>query len=142
MAVIDRLGIPLTLDKKRKLIKIFKDRRIREMTSTPVEIAPSVTVDVAGLVGADLGEKAEAYALAKERLIECNPDIMGGTPVIRGTRLSVYALLGRVEDDDAIESILEDYPDLDRDMVETATTYARANPMVGRPRGRPWEKLR
>lgn len=142
VAVVDRLGIPLTLEKKRKLIKTFKGRRIREMTSSPVEIAPSVTVDVAGLVGADLGEKAEAYALAKERSIERNPDILGGTAVIRGTRLSVYSVIGRVDDGDTIESILEDYPDLDRDMVETAITYARTHPMVGRPSGRPWENSR
>lgn len=142
MAVVDRLGIPLTLEKKRKLIKTFKDRRIREMTSTPVEIAPSVTVDVAGLVGADLGERAEAYALAKERSIERNPEILGGTPVVRGTRLSVYALLGRVDDGDTVDAILEDYPDLDRAMVETAIIFARANPMVGRPSGRPWSKPR
>lgn len=142
MAVVDRLGIPLTLEKKRKLIKTFKDRRIMEMTSTPVEIAPSVSVDVARLVGPDLGKKAEAYALTKERSIERNPDILGGTPVIKGTRLSVYALLGRVDDGDTVEAILEDYPDLDGDVVETAIMFARTHPMVGRPGARRWDKPR
>lgn len=142
VAVVDRLSIPLTLEKKRKLIKTFKGRRIGEMTSTPIEIAPSVTVDVAELVGSDIGERAEAYARAKERLIERNPDILGGTPVIRGTRMSVYAVLGRLNDGDTIEAILEDNPALDKDMVETAITFARTNPMVGRPGGRPWETHR
>lgn len=142
VAVVDRLSIPLTLEKKRKLIKTFKGRRISEMTSTPIEIAPSVTVDVAQLVGSDIGERAEAYARAKERLIERNPDILGGTPVIRGTRMSVYAVLGRLNDGDTIEAILEDNPALDKDMVETAITFARTNPMVGRPGGRPWETPR
>lgn len=140
LAVVDRLGIPLTLEKKRTLIKTFKDRLIAEMTTEPVEIAPSVTVDVAGLVGTDLGERAEAYAKAKERLIERNPAIMGGTPVIKGTRLSVYALLGRIDDGDTMEDVLDDYPDLDRDTVDTAITYARTHPVVGRPGGRPWDK--
>ena len=142
VAVVDRLDVSLTLEKKRKLFKIFGARRIEEMTSTPVEIAPSVTVDVAQLVGTDLGERAEAYARAKERLIERNPDILGGTPVIRGTRMSVYAVLCRVDDGNTVEAILNDYPALDRDMVETAVIYARSNPMVGRPGGRPWEKHR
>lgn len=142
VAVVDRLDVPLTLEKKRKLFKTFGARCIRDMTSTPVEIAPSVTVDVAQLVGSDLGERAEAYARAKERLIERNPEVLGGTPVIRGTRMSVYAVLGRVDDGDTVEAILDDYPALDQDMVETAIIYARTNPMVGRPGGRPWDKHR
>ena len=54
-----------------------------------------VTIDTSELIGADLVERAESYARSREEVIEENPDVLGGTPVIRDTRISVYALLGR-----------------------------------------------
>jgi uncharacterized protein (DUF433 family) len=71
--------------------------------------------------------------------IEHNPQVMGGTAVIRGTRMTVYSVAGRVAHGDSIDSILEDNPDLCRDAVEAALAFARANPLVGRPGGRPWQ---
>ena len=78
------------------------------------------------------------YARARARWIELNPKIMGGTPVIKGTRVSVYSVLGRLEHGDSIEDVLEDNPDLPREAIEAALAYARANPFVGRPGGKPW----
>ncbi|HEX7857796.1 MAG TPA: DUF433 domain-containing protein [Sphingobium sp.] len=71
-------------------------------------------------------------------LITLTADILGGTPVIKGTRLSVYALLGRIDGGESIDAIIEDYPHLDREVVGTAVLYARDNPLVGHPGGKPW----
>ena len=84
--------------------------------------------------------RVERYARARDRVIERNPDVLGGTAVIRDTRISVYALLGRIESGDSVESIIDDYPEMDRETIETAITYARTHPLVGRPGGRPWAK--
>ena len=46
------------------------------------------------------------YERARD-LIVSDPDIMGGTPVIRGTRITAQAMLGRINADDSIASILE-----------------------------------
>ncbi|PZU59280.1 MAG: hypothetical protein DI547_06605 [Sphingobium sp.] len=72
--------------------------------------------------------------------IEQSPDILGGTPVIKGTRVSVYAIRGRLDGGESIDAMIEDYPDLDREAIETALLYARTHPLVGRPGGRPWKK--
>jgi uncharacterized protein (DUF433 family) len=61
---------------------------------------------------------------------------MGGLPAVRGTRIPVRTLLARVKGGDTIETILEDYPYLDRETVEAAVLYARANPARGRPSAR------
>jgi uncharacterized protein (DUF433 family) len=78
-------------------------------------------------------ERLALYERARE-LIVCDPEIMGGAPTIRGTRITAHAVAGRLDDGDSIESILEDYPYLDRETVEAAALYAKANPPRGRPK--------
>ena len=128
------------MQRSRRLIKVLKGRRLADVASEPVEIAPALMVDVGKLIGKDLGSRVERYARARDRVIERNPDVLGGTAVIRDTRISVYALLGRIESGDSVESIIDDYPEMDRETIETAITYARTHPLVGRPGGRPWAK--
>jgi uncharacterized protein (DUF433 family) len=72
--------------------------------------------------------------IAARALVESSPDILGGMPVIRGTRVPVYDVAASVSADIPIASILEDYPSLDREKVELAALYAEANPPRGRPR--------
>jgi len=74
--------------------------------------------------------------------IVVDEEIKGGTPVIRGTRMTVYAVLGRVDHGETIDDILADNPDLTREALEAAIIYARSHPLVGRPGGRPWAKGR
>ncbi len=59
------------------------------------------------------------------RRIELNPRVMLGKPVIRGTRITVEAILEKLASDISIEEILEDYPRLDRRDVLAAIAYAR-----------------
>ena len=110
--------------------------------SWPVKFARGATLDVAALAG-DLIERAERYVAARERHIVIDPEIKGGTPVIRGTRMSVYAVRGRIEGGESVDDILEDNPDLSREAIETAITYAATHPVRGRPAsGRPWRAER
>jgi uncharacterized protein (DUF433 family) len=78
--------------------------------------------------------------MAQDAWIAVDEAIQGGTPVIRGTRRTVYSVLGQIEHGDTIEDILSDNPDLSRDAIEAAITYARAHPFVARPGGRPWAR--
>lgn len=73
-----------------------------------------------------------------DRWIEINPEIQGGTPVIRGTRITVYSVLGALDDGDTIDMFVEDNPDLPREAFEAAAAYARENPFVEDPYGKPW----
>jgi uncharacterized protein (DUF433 family) len=82
-------------------------------------------------------QRMRLYERARD-LIVSDPDIMGGTPVIRGTRITAQAILGRINAGDSICSILEEYPYLDQETVEAAALYAKANPPRGRPAGELW----
>jgi len=75
------------------------------------------------------------YERARESIVS-DPELMGGTPVLRGTRITARSILGRIEGGDSVETILEDYPYLDPEGIEAAALYAKANPPRGRPAGR------
>lgn len=139
-AIVTRLPVMLSLATKRDLVRKLSERPTERMTAEPLEIAPAVVIDVPALVGSDLAERAERYGKAREDYIVADPEIMGGTPVLRGTRMTVYTILGRLEGGDTIADIIEDNPHLSREALETAALYARTHPLVGRPGGRPWAK--
>ena len=139
-AIVSKLSVTLSREAKRNLAKTLGGRPASRMTSEPLDLEPSLTVDVPTLVGGDLAERAARYGRAREDHIEENADIMGGTPVIRGTRMTVYSVLGRLDHGDSIGDILDDNPHLSREAVETAALYARTHPLRGRPGGRPWAK--
>ena len=81
--------------------------------------------------------RAERYRAARDALIEVDQEIMGGTAIIRGTRMTVYSVLGRIEHGDSVDDILAENPDLAREAIEAAIIYARTHPLMGRPGGRP-----
>jgi uncharacterized protein (DUF433 family) len=76
-------------------------------------------------------------------LVVRSPDILSGTPVIRGTRVPVYDVAASVSAGIPMGRILAAYPSLDADKVELAALYGDANPPRGRPRqSEPPEKAR
>lgn len=56
--------------------------------------------------------------------ITCNPDILLGKPVIRGTRISVELILKKLSEGMRVEELLEAYPSLNRDHVMAALSYS------------------
>jgi uncharacterized protein (DUF433 family) len=66
-------------------------------------------------------EKARALVIA-------DPEILSGTPVIRGTRVPVYDVAASVAAGIPVERILPSYPSLNREQVELAALYAEAHP--------------
>jgi uncharacterized protein (DUF433 family) len=59
--------------------------------------------------------------------IEMNPDIMGGKPVVRGTRVSVELILRKLGAGMSPDSILADHPRLTHDDIHAAQTFAAAD---------------
>ena len=72
-------------------------------------------------------------------LIHSDPDIMGGTPCIRGTRITVYAIAARMETE-SVDELLSDYPYITREGIEAAVAYAARLPFVEAPDARPWRR--
>ena len=58
------------------------------------------------------------------RLIEVNPRVMLGKPVIRGTRITVENILERLGAGESLEEILEAHPQLSADAIRAALAYA------------------
>jgi uncharacterized protein (DUF433 family) len=79
-----------------------------------------------------LGRLEEARAL-----VVTSPEVLGGTPVIRGTRIPVYDVAASVAAGIPAGRIRAAYPSLDADKIELAAIYAEANPLRGRPRQNP-----
>jgi uncharacterized protein (DUF433 family) len=56
--------------------------------------------------------------------IEIDPEKLGGKPVIKGTRISVYLILEMLASGTSIEEILKKYPELTEEDVREAIKYA------------------
>jgi uncharacterized protein (DUF433 family) len=57
-------------------------------------------------------------------LIQSDPHIMMGKPVIAGTRITVESILDRLAAGETPEQILDAHPRLTRDAIEAALAYA------------------
>lgn len=67
-------------------------------------------------------------------MVTISDEIMGGAPVITGTRVLVHDVAAAVSAGVPAKEILEDYPALTEDKLELAVLYADANPLRGRPK--------
>ena len=54
-----------------------------------------------------------------------DPDILGGTPVVRGTRVPLQALFDSIESGETLEEFLEGFPSVSREMAVAALEQAR-----------------
>lgn len=53
-----------------------------------------------------------------------DPEIMGGKPTIRGTRVTVGTIVSQIAAGHSVDAILADYPYLSREDVTEALRYA------------------
>jgi uncharacterized protein (DUF433 family) len=136
-AVISKLHTRLDLTSKRRLAAKLAELRPATVAGARFELEPALEIDIGRLVGDSLA-RTDDYRAARDAHIVVDDEILGGTPVIRHTRMSVHAILGRVTNGDTVEDIHADNPDIGRDAIEAAIIYARSHPLVGRPGGRPW----
>ena len=82
-------------------------------------------------------ERAESYARLRDRYVERNPAVMGGEPVITGTRVPVRTVASLIEMSETREVMREDYPHIPEEAYSVAVQWAHTNPRRGRP-VRPW----
>jgi uncharacterized protein (DUF433 family) len=77
--------------------------------------------------------RAKQYARLRDRYIERDPKVMGGEPVIRGTRVPVRTIAALIEDGQSRDVLREDYPHVPEEAYEIAIPWARENPRPDRP---------
>lgn len=57
--------------------------------------------------------------------IEINPAVCNGKAVIKGTRITVFTILGYLSAGDSIEDIRKGYPQISHDDILACLEYAR-----------------
>ena len=114
--------------------------KLERLRLCAIEFTPGTTLDLVRLSAGTL-RHAERYRQARDQFIASHPDILGGTPVIDGTRIPVYAVLDRLQDGDTLQDLIDDYPEVPPEAFEAAELYAKAHPLRGRPSGRPWRNV-
>ena len=90
-----------------------------------------LTIDLGPFVQRTL-ERMERLAAARAMVVS-DPQVLGGTPVICGTRIPVHDV-ATASTNASMDHVLAAYPSLNTAKVELATIYAEANPLRGRPR--------
>lgn len=55
--------------------------------------------------------------MPNEKVFESNPEILGGAPVFRGTRVPIKSLFDHLEAGDSIDDFLEGFPSVRREQV-------------------------
>ena len=81
----------------------------------------------------DASKRHAVLQQAKAMVVE-DPDILAGTPVLRGTRIPVHDIAAAARAGASRERLLAAYPNLDAATIELAKVYADASPPRGRPR--------
>jgi uncharacterized protein (DUF433 family) len=56
--------------------------------------------------------------------IEVNPEILLGLPVIKGTRMPVYAIVEAIASGDTVDDLVSAYPYLTKNDITQALQYA------------------
>ena len=67
------------------------------------------------------------------RLIDRNPDVLGGTPVFSGTRVPVRILMEHLEAGDRLDDFLDDYPTVTREQAVALLRLAADHGFDGKP---------
>ncbi|CAM2843024.1 hypothetical protein JHFBIEKO_2033 [Methylobacterium mesophilicum] len=89
----------------------------------------SVALDA---VEAELADRLQILDRLRNEAIEQNAEIMGGEPVLRGTRIPARHVADMVRHGASPESLAEEF-DLTSDQVSAAILFDRVSPRQGRP---------
>jgi uncharacterized protein (DUF433 family) len=150
----NRAGYATRLLDLRALLSLALERRLanrlvpeaRREVFDAVAATPRnrVAIDEGGFLTIDLREPRRELATLLRTLrrardaVMSDPEIMGGDPVFRGTRVPVHMVAALLEQGQTAGDLLHDHPRLTAEMVRLAPTYAAAYPLRGRRRAQPW----
>jgi uncharacterized protein (DUF433 family) len=138
----------------RALVSLSIERRLSDRLATPelrrrvfdalADVPRNVVSLEGGLLKIDLREPRRALAASlrdlrrARRLVVSDPEILGGDPVFRGTRVPVHLIAELVAQGSKPAELIEGYPRLTAEMIRLAPLYAAAYPLRGPRRKQPW----
>lgn len=129
LGLLSRTKVPLPVEKKRRVV-MWAAQGLEDGAELKLDDVLAVKADpsVVALVA-----DAHRYVRLRNELIESDPDIAGGEPVIKGSRVPVRGLARQIELGESFQVLRDDYPQLPAEAFEIAPIWARANPRTGRP---------
>jgi uncharacterized protein (DUF433 family) len=136
------VGALTLLSQTRVSLPVVVKRRVAAWARSGPEADAELRLDgaLAMRVGPETEQavqRARRYVELRERLVEVDPEVRGGEPVIKGTRVPVRSLARQMELGENPDTLREEYPFLSEEAFELAPLWAKANPRQGRP-SRPW----
>jgi len=122
-----RRDLPVAALRKR----IYRTMLRQRAAYGHIAAGETVTVNVE----APLARASDALSRYRRlmELVEVNPEIQHGEPVLRGTRVTVYTIAALSAAGTPTEEILRHYPNLTVRQVEAARLYASAHPRRSHP---------
>jgi uncharacterized protein (DUF433 family) len=137
VVLLQNTTLPLPITVKRQIKRWVQDTKpYRATESAELSISDALVIRWLPMVN-DTINAAETYAKLRDQWIESDPQIKGGEPVIRGTRIGVRGVAQRMDEGERVEVLMEDYPQIPAEAFRAARTYTNAHPRRGRP-VRPW----
>jgi uncharacterized protein (DUF433 family) len=129
-------GRVLSSEGKRRLYERLSGRAINEIPGTIDLGSVGVRTEIA------VSEVLECLARLRgaRNLVVSDPEVRGGEPVVRDTRIPVHLLAEMVAQGTSPEAILAAYPALTAESLDAAVLFAQLHPRRGRPRSAPWRE--
>ena len=134
----------MSLSIERRLSDRIAPELRRKVFDALAEAPRNVVSLEGGLLKIDLRQPRRELAASlrdlrrARRLVVTDPEILGGDPVFRGTRVPVHMVAQLVAQGSGSADLIEGYPRLTAEMIRLAPVYAAAYPLRGRPRRQPW----
>lgn len=132
LALLSELPISLSIKLKREVRNWIVKRNPAKAEEFELSRALRVAMTENA---AHVAKRAFDYVRLREQYVETDPGKMGGTPVIRGTRVPVRTLAQLVEGRESRKALKEDYPHIPEEAYDVAVLWAKGNPRRGRPIG-------
>ncbi len=142
---VKREGLPyvkFSAIQRRRLSLTFRKEVLRKMAAArkyswkdevmEFDLAP---------MKAELEDRIRLLQQAEKAVVEV-PDILGGEPCLRGTRMPVYMVAAAREAGTPVADMRRSYPSLTPELIELACIYAAAYPRRGRPPEPAWRKAK
>lgn len=124
----------------RKVRELVHERKRARIALAEPEAPEPITRTERGLQ-LDLRLEGKTWQSLRraEEVIVSDPEIRGGEPVVKGTRVPAYVVADLIDQGADLREILEDYPSLSANKVRAALAFPRTHPRGGRPRKSPWQ---
>jgi uncharacterized protein (DUF433 family) len=132
LALLSELPVGLSIKLKREV----RNWIVKRSPASAEEFELSYALRVAMTENAaDVARRAFDYVRLRDQYVEIDQGKMGGTPVIRGTRVPVRTLAQLVQGGESPKALKEDYPHIPEEAYDVAVLWAKGNPRRGRPTG-------